>query len=86
MKKIILIFIISFSSLLAKDCTDLREDMIEQFDKVSSSNSQNSYDLNKLQATSKKTMFKCREDALSYKEAKAINKDSIRRIKDKKKD
>ena len=54
MKKIILIFIISFSSLLAKDCTELREDMIEQFDKVSSSNSQNSYDLNKLQATSKK--------------------------------
>lgn len=45
MKKIILIFIISFSSLLAKDCTELREDMIEQFDKVSGSNSQNSYDL-----------------------------------------
>lgn len=84
MKNLILLICLFFSTLYAKDCSDYQDDMIEQLEKTDLySEKSNTYQLRKLEATSKKTMRNCKgKDNLNdLKEARLINKLAKDKIK-----
>jgi hypothetical protein len=84
MKNLILLICLSFSSLVAKVCSDYQDDMINQLEKTNLySEKSNNYQLRKLEAISKKTMRNCKgKDNLNdLKEARVINKLAKDKIK-----